>query len=732
MATSAASAWRWFSEISLKPEKKRTRLKTKITYKSDNHMLDVKLEFNAKWLKAMRKKNVRVLIELEEWLKSQKHYKMNSCSTKVMHVEVAEQYLEDFKKSFKEKLTNDYNVPEPEKVCTLIVCAEDNTDGMPFLDMVESIKSLMGRKDDIMEFPASDEEAERPDPGDTLKEILLEAPCKYSKELSDFLKETAAVVPMLQKMDSLKSFWNQTLLVSMDDGYGMTGFLGSLCKLYHSLGIASKLYGQKPRAHEMAINVNTLEPNIYSDWDSAVEKAKEMSCKNESTVGAEPVLCLDISAWQNKLTTDDIRKYLRKLNVHGSNFTLVFRIPFVDAHALNDVASALGDVFSVRSLTVPPMSLKDLTEYAKNQLEARNFTLKKDAEQCVEKMILQEKRDASFFGFRTVDKLVEKIIYEKAKSNCAGNKPDRGIAYKDIVSCVVEDDFIQVDPEIKLQELVGLQSVKDKVYQIVAQIKAFKNLSREKKRRMARPSIHMMFTGSPGTGKTTVARIVADLFHKEGILSKGMLVEVKARDLCGEWIGSTSPKTSALCRDAYGSVLFIDEAYSLFKGDRTDKRDYGLEAITALIAEMENHRDDMCVILAGYTDDMTTMLQANAGLKDRIPFTVEFPNYSREDLVKIFFMMVDNGGFKYEQALKRAVKEFFDKIPDLVFASKEFSNARFVRNLYERTWGKAACRCSLGAGDITLLASDLLGAAEENEFKLLQETKPVRKIRIGF
>ena len=262
----------------------------------------------------------------------------------------------------------------------------------------------------------------------------------------------------------------------------------------------------------------------------------------------------------------------------------------------------------------------------------------------------------------------------------------------------------------------------------MTQIKTQKKLA-AKGRKVRRPSIHMLFSGNPGTGKTTVARIVARLLRDEGVLRKGNLIEVRGRDLCGEYVGQTAPKTSAICRDAYGSVLFIDEAYSLFRGDASD-RDYGREALDTLVAEMENHRDDMCVIMAGYTDEMATMLGGNAGLKSRIPFVVDFPNYTKRELGDIFFSMLGDT-FEYEKPLEKAVRGFFDGIPDEVIGERGFSNARFVRNLYERTWGRAAYRSSLDDGDVRILASDLLGAADEKEFKQLLNKNARRPIGFG-
>ncbi|MBP5449089.1 MAG: AAA family ATPase, partial [Spirochaetales bacterium] len=211
-------------------------------------------------------------------------------------------------------------------------------------------------------------------------------------------------------------------------------------------------------------------------------------------------------------------------------------------------------------------------------------------------------------------------------------------------------------------------------------------------------------------------------------LSKGYFFEYMARNLCGDDVGQTAPKTPAACRDAYGSVLFIDEAYSLYQNSAFGSNDYGQEAITALISEMENHRDDMVVIMAGYTDDMDHLMEANAGLRSRMPFIIEFPNYSRHQLFEIFMLMVKKH-FTYTEDFESAVKEFFDNLSDEYLSSNEFANARFARNLYERTWSKAALRSSLSGGaNICLKPEDLRLAASEKEFS----EKLVTTRKIGF
>ena len=258
------------------------------------------------------------------------------------------------------------------------------------------------------------------------------------------------------------------------------------------------------------------------------------------------------------------------------------------------------------------------------------------------------------------------------------------------------------------------------IREIVSQIKVA--ASNEK---LDHPCIHMRFTGSPGTGKTTVARILGEILREEGILRKGAFFEYSARDLVAEYVGQTAVKTATICRDAYGSVLFIDEAYALYEGGDHNNNDYGREAITTLISEMENHRDDMLVVMAGYTDEMETLMKANPGIRSRMPCLLHFKNYTRRQLFDIFMLMVRKH-FDYDPDLEEEALHYFEKLPEEYMVSKEFANARFVRNLYERTWSKGALRTSLsGSKTIVLTRQDFIAASGEKEFSEKLEAKKV-------
>src|SRR5699024_7021068 len=155
-------------------------------------------------------------------------------------------------------------------------------------------------------------------------------------------------------------------------------------------------------------------------------------------------------------------------------------------------------------------------------------------------------------------------------------------------------------------------------------------------------SLHMVFNGNPGTGKTTIARLISKILKSIGVLKRGHMIEVTRDDLVGQYVGQTGPKTLEKIKEAYGGVLFIDEAYSLYSGSDND---FGYEAISTLIKEMEDNRDKLVVIMAGYPHEMEKMLSMNSGIRSRMSYTVDFPNYSSEELLEIFLMGAKQQGF---------------------------------------------------------------------------------------
>lgn len=583
---------------------------------------------------------------------------------------------------------------------------KDSIEALTFSDQ-DVVSDIDDDEDDVYgEDTTANDEGSTP-LGNTLEKIdkLVGA-----KEFKDFAKEIVKVAPIIKKKRSQDVFAAQGYLFSIGDGCGLSTYLELFATLVEVLGLASivvfssvveiKLDLTSKPAEDLSVVYNVLE-----NGDSELVK----------------LLCIDIGKWIDKTDTEDFKKLLKNMQKASDKFIFAFRVPFVDKDVLGRVATSLNDLMSVRVLSIPPFDNVQTKEIARRDLQNYGLEMSVAAWQCFFERIAEEKRDGKFYGLNTIKKVVKELVYKKQVALSNGAKDATLIGVKDARKiCSYKDD--KGEGMAQLDKLVGCEQIKRQIEEILAQIELAKTQSG-----LEKPCLHMRFVGSPGTGKTTVARILGKILKEKEVLRIGNLYEYKGRDFCGQYIGETAPKTSGMCRDAYGSVLFIDEAYSLYRGD-DNSRDYGIEAIDTLISEMENHKDDLVVIMAGYTDDMEKLMDGNRGLKSRMPYTIEFPNFTRGQLFEIYKSMAADK-FKIADDLYPAVKAYFEGLSDEVLNSKNFSNARFVRNLFERTWAKAAMRCQLeGQKSVALCASDFLNASSEKDFAFQIE----KKIKLGF
>jgi probable Rubsico expression protein CbbX len=235
------------------------------------------------------------------------------------------------------------------------------------------------------------------------------------------------------------------------------------------------------------------------------------------------------------------------------------------------------------------------------------------------------------------------------------------------------------------RDLVGLKPVKQRIRDIAALLVIDKlrlNLGLSSQT----PSLHMCFTGNPGTGKTTVALRMAEILHRLGYVRKGHLVAVTRDDLVGQYIGHTAPKTKEVLKKAMGGVLFIDEAYYLYRPE--NERDYGQEAIEILLQVMENQREDLVVILAGYKDRMDTFFKSNPGMSSRIAHHLDFPDYTPPELLQIAEKMLQQQNYHFGPGAREA----FDEYLALRISQPHFANARSVRNALDRARLRQASR----------------------------------------
>lgn len=238
----------------------------------------------------------------------------------------------------------------------------------------------------------------------------------------------------------------------------------------------------------------------------------------------------------------------------------------------------------------------------------------------------------------------------------------------------------------EFDELVGLEDIKEVLREIAAYVEIQKQRSKEGL--ASEPmTLHMIFKGSPGTGKTTVARLAGKLFKEIGVLSKGHLIEVDRADLVGEYIGHTAQKTRDQLKKAAGGILFVDEAYSLARGG---EKDFGKEATDILVKCMEDMRDDLIVILAGYTHEMEAFMASNPGLKSRFPFQLEFPDYTVMELATIGKLMLKKRQYWLDEEAQEELEKMLRKA--ILQGHHKSGNARLVRNIIERAIRRQAVR----------------------------------------
>ena len=265
------------------------------------------------------------------------------------------------------------------------------------------------------------------------------------------------------------------------------------------------------------------------------------------------------------------------------------------------------------------------------------------------------------------------------------------------------------------RELIGLVPVKTRIREIAALLtvqRARESMGLDTEP----PSLHMCFTGNPGTGKTTVAMKMAEILHRLSYVRKGHLVSVTRDDLVGQYIGHTAPKTKEVLKRAMGGVLFIDEAYYLYRPE--NERDYGQEAIEILLQVMENQRDDLVVILAGYKDRMDTFFRSNPGIASRIAHHIDFPDYSNDELYDIAALMTARLDYRFDADAKSALREYIE----LRRAQPNFANARSIRNALDRARLRQANRLFTAAVPVTREALQTITAADIRASRMFKGT----------
>ena len=355
-------------------------------------MSKLKVAFVRNWIDEQREKGCRVIRSLEQWIKSLEWVSLKSSSNFELTVELQPAEREKFLNELAGKLTADFGEAEPWAHATFsgdisglaVPVASKEPEPAPVAKVEDSLKA---------EKKSTNEPSPKKDPAEVVEEICSRVPVKHSRELEVYVRETAEVIPMLQKMGAESSLWHQHLLLAVDAGYGRSEFLSDLAQLYKTFGLVTGDINPKSvREFILLPPGREREDDGYRvNWDTVLAAAQDMEHFNTRNGISRVVLYIDISAWLPLLATVEGKNRLRRLNSLCGTFLIVFRVPSIEGHILREAADALNDILNVRTITVPPAPVDAMIDYACGELSASGFQIAETALAPFEQLLLREK-----------------------------------------------------------------------------------------------------------------------------------------------------------------------------------------------------------------------------------------------------------------------------------------------------------------------------------------------------
>lgn len=580
--------------------------------------------------------------------------------------------------------------------CALPYCIFDVAGYLFYLDKTGQWKQAEEDRKYYEENKKEIEEQALKEQEEQLCKFEEEAKQKRAQETERILEYKNKAQNIEQLIDKINTEEGLHISIEGERGTGKIELANRICKL---LKANNKIDNDEPEylsIHNLAFK-NTyekLEIPGTTTWT-----VKELSISNKHLYVLTDIKEF-IKEYKNINSEDNVNYItLKRINRVIELITSLFGEDYIilasDKKSIDEflmLDSKIKFVYQNNRYEISNLSIDDLFElYYKSLNNEMLNKLRNDTElreKIKEKFIDYVSINAEFFPFQNEE--------------LARYLANYSISKKDFV--LPDNIYRRETVEESLKKIIGLNTVKENIKKFekyaLYTVKA-RNLGLE----MNKSNLHMIFTGNPGTGKTTVARIMAKMLYDLGLISENKLVEVERKDLVASYIGQTAPKTAEVIAKAMGGVLFIDEAYTLAQGNKAEN-DYGAEAVATLTKAMEDHKDDLVVIFAGYKDEMKTFLDINPGISSRIGYTFHFEDYTSDELNQMFFMKMTNMGYSVDKNVDKKLLKIFDYF----IKKKNFGNGRFIDKLIQEVVMQHALR---ETKDIRVITIDDIPTIEE-------------------
>ncbi|MFI0407557.1 AAA family ATPase [Actinomadura sp. 3N508] len=521
-----------------------------------------------------------------------------------------------------------------------------------------------------------------PSDADPLAELAACAGIEPAKREVDALVAEAKAARLRREAGMTARTRPRHLVFAGNPGTGKSKVAGILGRLYADLGVLSS-------GHLVEVERADLLGEYASESVLRVRRAVEQAHGGVLVVrDAHALVSAATDAARGREVLDVL---LTGVQSHSEDLVVVLTGPEAELNGLLKSHPDLAAYFP-RTVLFPDLTVAELVDVFAAKAADAGFELAPGVLDRVRELVEGAPRERGFGNARAMIHLLDRAVAMQGRRVLADGIVDETESLDEILPEDVPGtlsrsrDDVPGDPLAEIERLIGLADIKREVAGLVAEVRA-DQLRRDAKLAPASPSRHMVFTGNPGTAKTTIARLIAAVYARLGLLSSGHLVEVTRADLVAEFIGQTAPRVRGAVERALGGVLFVDEAYALTSASG-DRRDFGHEAVAELLRLMEEHRGDLVVIVAGYEAEMERFLDANPGLKSRFPKVLRFPDYSADELVTIFEFMAAEAGFALAPGILDGLRRIVAAYP----RDASFGNARLVRNLLEAAISRQAQR----------------------------------------